>query len=128
MLHNGSAHKGSATAGDYYEVVYSEQKLMKRYCFNRTHLTKDMHDVMYRNQKHFKMYKFMKTGVTSRDSDDSEGSCNKNSEACMNNDPDSFLSGLMNDDCMKLNPEEAAILILLNSNAGYSDVFSFTSA
>ena len=30
MLHSGSAHRGSATACDYYEVVFSEQTMMKR--------------------------------------------------------------------------------------------------
>ena len=128
MQHNGSAHKGTATVGDYYEVAYCEQKLMKRCCCNRTHLNNYLHDVMYSYQKHSKLYEFMKTGVTNSDFDDSEDSYNKNSDACMNNVPDSFLSDLMNDDCMKLNPEEAAILNLLSSNAGVSDVFPFTSA
>ena len=78
----------------------------------------------------------MKTVVTDSNFDDSDDSYNKNSDACMNKlhyqDSDgpvsfSFLSDLMNDDCMKLNPEEAAMLNLLNSNAGYSNVFSFAS-
>ena len=42
--------------------------------------------------------------------------------------PDSFPSDLMNDDCMKLNPDGVAILSLLNSNASYPDVFYFSSA
>ena len=70
----------------------------------------------------------MKTIVPNSDLDDFEDSFNKNSDACMNKVPDSFLSDSMNDDCMKLNPEEAAILNLLNSNAGFSEVFSFTFA
>ena len=65
-------HSGSATFSDYYEVVYSEQKLMKRYCFKCTNLTKDLHEVVYSNQKHMKMYSFMRTALTDSDFDDSE--------------------------------------------------------
>ena len=31
-------HIGSATDGEKYEFVYSEQRHMQRYCFKRAHL------------------------------------------------------------------------------------------
>ena len=67
MLHSGSAHRGSATVCDYYEVLYSEQTNMKRYCFKRTQFNNDLHDVVYSNQKHSKLYQILKTVVTDSD-------------------------------------------------------------
>ena len=111
-------------------MVYGEQKMIKRCCFDPTHFTNDLHDLVYSNQERLKLYNFMKTAVTDSDFDDPEDSYSKNSDACMNNmhsldidSPDSFLSDLMNDDCMKLNPEEATVLNLLNYNASQSDAF-----
>ena len=72
MLHSCSAHRDTATVCDYYEVVYSEQTMMKRYCFNRTQFNNDLHDVGCSKQKHLKRYKFMKTVVTDSNFDDSE--------------------------------------------------------
>ena len=65
-----------------YEVVFSEQKLVKRYRFKRTQLTNDLHEIVCSNQKH-QLYSFMRTALTDSDFDDSEGSYIRNSDACM---------------------------------------------
>ena len=97
-------HSGSATFSEYYEVVFSEQKLMKRYRFKRTQLTNDLHEIVYSIQKHLMLYSFMRTASTDSDFDDSEDSYIRNSDARMTNwhfrdvdFPDSFCSSLMND-------------------------------
>ena len=139
MLFSCSAHRDTATACDYYEVVYSEQTMMKRYCFNRTQFNNDLHDVVYSKHKLLKRYKFMKTVVTDSNFDDSEDSYNKNSDACMNktdsdldDSEDSYLRSSavfsdeecvrirfnrLNDDRMKLTEEELCVFNNLSARS-----------
>ena len=113
----GLPHRESASDRDFFEVVYSNQSRMKKYCFNCSKFNRDMHDVMFCFQLQLKKYRFL------------------NSNACMLKRQEQVLSDLMNDECMNPNAEEADMLRWLNPNArfpfarncfsGDSDGFSF---
>ena len=77
-------HSGSATF-ESDEVVYSNQKHMKLYRFKRGQLMSNLHEVVYSDQQHMKLYRFVRTDLSDSDSDDSEDSYTRNSDAYMAN-------------------------------------------
>ena len=117
VLHEGIAHRESASDSDFFEVVYSNQSKMKKHCFKCSQFSRDVHDEMYCSQLQLKKYMFM------------------NSNACMLKRQEQVLLDLMNDECMIPSAEEVAMFCWLNPHArfpiaqnsfsGDSDVFSF---
>ena len=139
-------HFGSATAGESYEVVYSNQKHMKLYSFKRGLLMNSLHEVAHSNQQHMGLYRFVRTALSDSDSDGSEDSYTRNADACManwhNRDENvpvhTVLSNeecvcehtelseeecarirynLLNDDCMRLNEEDLALFMNLSARS-----------
>jgi len=116
MLHSGSAHRGSATVCDHYELLYSAQTNMKRYCFKRTQFNNDLHEVVYSKQRHLKRYKFLKTVVTDSNFDDSEDFLKKSAE--FSDEECALISfNLMNDECMKLTKEDLCLFENLSARS-----------
>ena len=89
------------TDSDHFELVYSNQSRMKKYCFKCSQFNRDVHDEMFCSQLQLKQHRFM------------------NSNACMLKRQAQILSDLMNDECMNPNAEEAAMLRWLNPNARF---------
>ena len=79
LLRSGSAISESD------KVVYSNQKHMKLYRFERDQLMSNLHEVEHSNQQHIKLYRFVRTDLSDADFDDSEDSYTRNSDAYMAN-------------------------------------------
>ena len=129
-LQVGADYRDSA-ADPVFELVYSEQSRLKRYCFKRTEYLEQLepkcHEVMYSNQAKMKRYRFMKHEQVLSD------------EECAR-----IRFNLLNDDCMKLTEEELFIFNNLsarsaswhdkdgiddscNYNSCFSDILVFSS-
>ena len=129
-LQVGADYRDSA-ADPVFELVYSEQSRLKRYCFKRTEYLEQLepkcHEVMYSNQAKMKRYRFMKHEQVLSD------------EECAR-----IRFNLLNDDCMKLSEEELFIFNNLsarsaswhdkdgiddscNYNSYFSDILPFSS-
>ena len=83
--HADYAFEGSATSGESYEVVYSNQKHMKLYSFTRGLLMNNLHEVVYSNQQHIKLYRTVRTALSDSDFDGSEDSYTRSADACTAN-------------------------------------------
>ena len=142
-LQVGADYRDSA-ADPVFELVYSEQSRLKRYCFKRTEYLEQLvpkcheaeyleqlepkcHEVMYSNQAKMKRYRFMKHEQVLSD------------EECAR-----IRFNSLNDDCMKLSEEELFIFNNLsarsaswhdkdgiddscNYNSDFSDILPFSS-
>ena len=134
-LQVGADYRDSAT-DSVFELVYSEQSRLKRYCFKRTEylerLEPKCHKVMYSNQDKMKRYSFMKHEQVLSAVVYSDEECAR------------IRFNLLNDDCMKLTEEELFIFNNLSArsaswhdkdgiddsckyNACFSDILPFSS-
>ena len=93
-------------------------------CFEPTQFNNDLHEVVYSNQRHLKRYKFLKTVVTDSNFYDSDIffkiSAEFSDEECA-----FILYNLLNYDCMKLNEEELCLFNNLSArSASWQDNYS----
>ena len=107
-LQVGADYRDSAT-DSVFELVYSEQSRLKRYCFKRTEylerLEPKCHKVMYSNQDKMKRYSFMKHEQVLSAVVYSDEECAR------------IRFNLLNDDCMKLTEEELFIFNNLSARS-----------
>ena len=107
-LQVGADYRDSAT-DSVFELVYSEQSRLKRYCFKRTEylerLEPKCHKVMYSNQDKMKRYSFMKHEQVLSAVVYSDEECAR------------IRSNLLNDGCMKLTEEELSFFNNLSARS-----------